>query len=561
MGYRDSVPGGRPSSCRCTRLHNTADVTESQSGDTRLVSEDTQMTARSRLRQAVAFARSAEPRPVVSGHAIRIDIVLAVLVAVASLVVMRFSYPRSAPGLTINPVTGLVTQFGASGGLLAGIPWQALVAAVVTSVPLAARRRFPLAAFLVLLLGALATRRYATDITFLTVVFAAYSAVVHSRFRNAALVSVPTAGVVVAAAFWTAVPAPVNGPASAVPTAPTVPAVPPGPSGRLLPGPGGHVSRFATAAGTWRLPALLVLVSLVSIVVVSNVVHAGERIRRLQAEHEAATRRAVELERTRIASELHDVVTHNVSVMIVQAGAARQVLADAPDKARSALLAVESSGRAAMAELRHLLGLLSPSGAPADAAGTDANDLRAGQELRPQPGLGQLQALIDRVAATGVPVELQVCDVPQGLSAGLDLAVFRVVQEALTNVIKHAGKPRTSVKIDHRHGDLGDNLRGDPAGDRSFLGDDLGGDLIVEVANAGPPIPAALPAAVRGDGRGLLGLRERVALYGGQLEAGPRPGGGWLVRARIPLSPPAAGLPDLEPTGSSVLVPVAAEPW
>jgi signal transduction histidine kinase len=122
------------------------------------------------------------------------------------------------------------------------------------------------------------------------------------------------------------------------------------------------------------------------------------------------------------------------------------------------------------------------------------------------------------VTAAGLPVELHVGDVPPGLPSGLDLAAFRVVQEALTNVIKHAGQPRTSVRLDYREG-----------------------DLVVEVADAGRPIPAAgHPPAVAGAGRGLLGLRERTALYGGELEAGPRPGGGWLVRARIPVDPQPA---------------------
>jgi signal transduction histidine kinase len=232
----------------------------------------------------------------------------------------------------------------------------------------------------------------------------------------------------------------------------------------------------------------------------------------MQAEHAAATRRALEEERALIASELHDVVTHNVSVMIVQAGAARQVLAADPAEARAALLAVEASGRSAMTELRHLLGLLSP------VAGLVPDGAEAGQDLSPQPGLGQLQPLIDRLTTAGLPVELQVGGAPRALPPGLDLAAYRVVQEALTNVLKHAGKPRTTVRLDYREA-----------------------ELVVEVADAGRPIPAAGPASstVPGSGRGLLGLRERIALYGGELDAAPRPGGGWLVRARLPLDPAA----------------------
>jgi signal transduction histidine kinase len=205
-----------------------------------------------------------------------------------------------------------------------------------------------------------------------------------------------------------------------------------------------------------------------------------------------------------------------VSVMIVQAGAARHVLADAPGDARTALLAVESSGRAAMAELRHLLGLLSPVSQVAE--GTAGGEFAAGYV--PQPGIGQLNSLIGRVQAAGLPVELRVDRMPDGLPAGPDLAAYRVVQEALTNVLKHAGKPRTQVGLD--------------------FGD---GELTIEVADDGRPVPAAGPAPAAAGGRGLLGLRERVALYGGDLTAGPRPEGGWLVRARLPVDLLPAGLP------------------
>src|ERR1017187_7450757 len=261
-------------------------------------------------------------------------------------------------------------------------------------------------------------------------------------------------GVFAAAAFWNAVPAAAfsNG-APATRRGFVISGPFPQPVRRvtgLIVAPAGP----GASGAPWRLAALMVLFSLVLIAIVGNAVHAGDRIRRLQAEHETATRRAVELERAHIASELHDVVTHNVSVMIVQAGAARQVLADSPDQAMAALLAVESSGRAAMTELRHLLGLLSPLPAPGEGAEADAAHSQASQDLWPQPGLGQLQALIARVGAAGLPVELHVSDVPPGLPPGVDLAAFRVVQEALTNVIKHAGKPRTGVSVHCREGSL-----------------------------------------------------------------------------------------------------------
>ncbi len=454
--------------------------------------------ARSRLQRAVAFVRSADQRTSPGRRAIAADIALAAAATAAAVVTIALALD--------HPVTGPAS--GLRGYSVHVTAWQAVLLTIAATAPLAIRRLRPLTAFWVILAATLATPGLAINpvaplpagsgqmpadllihrsVVFFAVVLAAYSAVAHSPFRRAAIMSVPAACILVATAFPGVAPA--------------------------LPG---------------RYTALLVLIP---VVLAGNAMHlwrrrAGDsqdRLLRLQADQEAATRRAVGLERARIASELHDVVTHNVSVMIVQAGAARQVLAGAPGEARAALLAVESSGREAMAELRHLLGLLSPSLPLEDGAGAYAGDAQASQELRPQPGLGQLQTLIGRVAAAGLPVELHAGDVPQGLPPGLDLTAFRVIQEALTNVLKHAGKPRTSVSIDYQDG-----------------------DLVVEVADAGQPAGTARPA-VTGAGRGLLGLRERTALYGGELDAGPRPGGGWLVRARIPVSPPPAWTPGPAP--------------
>jgi signal transduction histidine kinase len=416
------------------------------------------------------------------------DMTLAAVATVALLTTINY---------TLNH-TGTAQPSGFPGYSAGENPWPNLLFAVLTTAPLAMRRLWPLTAFWVILAATLVAPYTANNwVTFIAVVLAAYSAVVHSPFRRAAIISVFAAGILIAVAFPDAAPA--------------------------LPG---------------RYTALLVLIP---VVLAGNAMHlwrrrAGDsqaRLLRLQAEQEAATRRALGLERARIARELHDVVTHNVSVMIVQAGAARQVLAAAPGEARAALLAVESSGREAMAELRHLLGLLSPSPQPEDGAGADPGSTQAGQELRPQPGLGQLQALIGRVAATGLPVELHAGEVPHGLPPGVDLTAFRVIQEALTNVLKHAGKPRTSVNIDYRDG-----------------------DLVVDVADAGQLAGTAGPA-VPGAGRGLLGLRERTALYGGQLDAGPRPGGGWLLRARIPVGPPPASTPGPAPAASASPAPAA----
>ncbi len=384
-----------------------------------------------RLGVALAFPPSVRPRSLPSRTALYADAALAGLVLAA-----RLSMSNGEKG----------------------------VALLLATLPLAARRRFPLAACLLLVIGVYATRHDAKQIAIATVVFAGYSAVRYSRFRGAALVTVLWLGVIVGAAL------------------------------------------FGTTA-------LLILVSLALTVTVGYAVYAiGERDR-LLAEHEAATHRALELERARIASELHDVVTHSVSVMIVQAGAARQVLAESPGEARAALLAVEASGRAAMTELRHLLGLLSPTQSLEGDADIPVD--RSPAELAPQPGLAQLHTLVDRLTAAGLPIELHVDELPEDFSPGLDLAVFRVIQEALTNVIKHAGKPCTTVRL--------------------LYEDD---HLLVEVADSGRPIPAAAPLVPAGARRGLIGLRERIALYGGELDAGPRSGGGWVVRARFPVDAP-----------------------
>jgi signal transduction histidine kinase len=430
---------------RYIEMRTTRRQAESQNGS---VTDSVLTSARRQLHEAVGFARSVEPRAMPSRRAVLADVGLAALVTVASAV---------------------------AGGLSS----SSLAAALVTSVPLAARRRFPLSAFWVIALAVTVTRANITDFTVVAVVIAAYSAVVHSPYRGAALLSLPPAAIAVAYALWNAVPTPA-----------------------------------ATAASTAsRTASLLLVIALATIAIVGFALHSRDRIHQLQAQHDADTRRAVETERARLASELHDVVTHNVSVMIVQAGAARQVLLDAPDKAKLALMAVESSGRTAMIELRHLLGVLSPPSPPGD--GTEGNDPSpADRNLRPQPGLGQLRPLIDRVAAAGLPVDIHVDAIPQALPPGVDLAAFRVIQEGLTNVIKHTGKSRTTVRLEYR-----DN------------------HLVAEVVDDGPAAPRSTTAVLdpHSSGRGLIGLRERLALYGAQLDAGPRPERGWVLRARIPI--------------------------
>ncbi|MFB7370683.1 sensor histidine kinase [Streptomyces sp. NPDC056222] len=238
-----------------------------------------------------------------------------------------------------------------------------------------------------------------------------------------------------------------------------------------------------------------------------------ERRRLLERERESAARIAVEEERARIARELHDVVSHNVALMVVQASAAREVLATLPEEAATAMEAVESAGRDTMTELRHLLGLLAPS-----PSGEDEPYAAELSPLAPQPGLGRLGPLVDRIAFAGLPVEVRISGEPRPLPTGVEVTVYRIVQEALTNALRHGDgvKAEVSVRYGERY-------------------------VRVEVLNSGPSVlsgDAAPKLSLRdhaGAGRGLIGLRERVAVYGGELDARRRLGGGYRVRARIPL--------------------------
>jgi signal transduction histidine kinase len=229
------------------------------------------------------------------------------------------------------------------------------------------------------------------------------------------------------------------------------------------------------------------------------------RNERLEVEREAQAASAVSDERRRIARELHDVVAHSVSVMVVQSGAARRVLDSEPDRAVSALAEVERSGRQALSELRRLLGLM-----------RDGDENAAVRE--PQPTLAGLDDLVKRAQDAGLPVELRQEGEPYPLPMGCDLAAYRVVQESLTNALKHAGDGAEATVLlrwtdDHLELDISDTGQGLIAA--SFDGD-------------GPV------------GQGLVGMRERVALCGGDLQAGPRQSGGFRVRARIPKDREAA---------------------
>ncbi|MEU7854704.1 histidine kinase [Nonomuraea sp. NPDC049141] len=387
--------------------------------------------------------------------------------------------PRSSevrPDRLVRPVNPSADDSEGSG------PFPLLV--VLTALPLAVRRLYPLTTFWVVLVAALATSDDATWITVLTFAIAAYGAVAHSRHRALAMGGLVLATVLAGAAFQDSVPPLPSwlGPLVVV----------------LSAGVAASSGRF------WR-----------------QRLDAGRhRFAALQQAQEEAMRKAVEVERARIAAELHDVVTHNVNVMVIQAGAARKVMDTAPAQSKQAMLAVEAGGRAAMAELRHVMGLL--AGPESARAGADG--------LEPQPGLDQLDSLIKRVRAAGVPVSVEVAPPPGPLPPGVDLAAYRVVQEALTNTIKHAAGATASVTIGHS-GDWLEIEVTDTGGGQAIELADTGGQQTIGVTDSGG---RQMTRAGDGQGRGLIGLRERLALYGGTLRAGPRSGGGYQIKARVP---------------------------
>ncbi|MDG6107911.1 two-component sensor histidine kinase [Dactylosporangium aurantiacum] len=414
---------------------------------------------RRRLRAITAeLWRVTGPPPKLSRWAWAADAVLALVLTIASVDAAINRGDEQAP-VEVSPAD----RFPAPPelpGLRPPAPWErsevtgwplALVA--LTALPLLTRRRYPLASLWVIVAATQALQRElpTLDLTPALVCFAiaAYSAALYSRRRVLAIGSV-----VVGAALVVSVD-----------------------------------SENAPAPG-YAMFLLLCAVSLIA-----NAIHTWkQRALALQREQEAVAGLAVQRERARLAGELHDVVSHNVSMMVVQAGAARTVLDTAPELAREALLAVESSGRAAMVELRHVMGLLTMDG--------------DGPGLAPTPGLDQLEVLADGVRRAGVPVGLVQTGTRVPLPAGVELAAYRVVQEALTNTVKHAVGASVTVTVEHAP----DALR-------------------VEVTDTGGTGAAR---ADHGSGRGLAGLRERLDVHGGSLAAGPTGTGGFRVRAVIP---------------------------
>ncbi|MEU0787292.1 histidine kinase [Streptomyces sp. NPDC006173] len=405
-----------------------------------------------------------------SRRAMWVDATLAVVLTVVALIVAA-RYPGDGPVRISSKVVSESPGAAPYPPAVLGpevlyepepsVPW---VLVVLSALPLVARRRYPLLAFTVVAFATLAIGDSVSWINVLTCSIGVYGAVAFSRYRMRAMAVLVVTAVLAGVAFRESDP--------------------------VLPG--------------WSSPAVVLLVVgvLASFVRLARLRLEASRKRftDLEQAQETSMRRAVEEERARIAAELHDVVTHNVSVMVIQAGAARKVMDAAPERSKTALLAVEAGGRAAMAELRHVMGLL--AGPDTGTAGGPADG------LEPQPGLEQLDALAERVRAAGTPVALTVSLPTVPLPPGVELTAYRVVQEALTNTIKHAAGAGSTVAIGF-----------------------TGSWMEIEVSDAGALRDSP---AVDGNGRGLIGLRERLALYGGELTAGPTLTGGYRVTARIP---------------------------
>jgi signal transduction histidine kinase len=334
------------------------------------------------------------------------------------------------------------------------------------TLPLAARRRFPLAVLATSVASGLAFAALdlTPDLLWMTFLVAVYSVAAYgSRW-------VSLAGLMVAELGWAAI--------QLTPgrfQAPTV------------------LSNALLIAAVWLLGHFVGVRRL-------YVLQLEERTAELEQAREELARRAVVEERLRLARELHDVVAHAMSVIAVQSGVGAHIANTQPKEAAKALVAIEATSRASLEELRRLLGVLRQEDDPQGA-------------LAPVPGLGDLETLLAEVAKAGLAVKLQVEGTPAPLPAGVDLSAYRIVQEALTNVVKHAGPTRAQVVVGFRDQ-----------------------DVRVEVTDDGRGAVTSGSDGRAGTGHGLIGMRERVQAFGGDLEVGPRPGGGFRVAARLPLA-------------------------
>jgi signal transduction histidine kinase len=382
----------------------------------------------------------------------RLDVALVVVLGLITLWFARHGFNTSDPGSDIpNPAMGPFAPPLPPPAPTFTATLPDMVGNLIVTTLLLGRRRWPIAIFLVQFGLVLAVDFDSNPASLAALLIGAYSAVVYGRnvwLSTSALLGAAVAMAVIRDNTW-----------------PTLP----------------------SRAG--------VFVILLPIGLLGAAIRAS-RARVLASEErtEAATRLAVAEERARIARELHDVVSHHVSVMTIQAGAAGKVIDAEPDLAREALSAIESSGRETMSELRHLLGVLNPG--PDD------------DVLHPQPGLDQVDQLIATVRQAGLPVTSRCTAV--SLPRGLDLTAYRVVQEALTNALRYAPGAATDVAVTTAPG-----------------------ELVIEVVNDAAPALSPVPGAA-GSGTGLIGLAERLRLYGGTLETGRRAGGGFRLTARVP---------------------------
>ncbi len=248
-------------------------------------------------------------------------------------------------------------------------------------------------------------------------------------------------------------------------------------------------------ATTWVSLSVVWVVAIVIRIYRGSIERAERRAALFAADREARAREAVAEERARLARELHDSVGHALNVVVLHAGAAQRIIEKKPELAREALGSIETAGRQALGDIERMLGILR---APDEAAAVDVT-----------PGMGQLEVLCEQVREAGLPVDLVVGGEPRALPASLDLTAYRIVQESLTNTLKHAGRAHATVTVRYE--------------ERA---------LALEVLDDG----RGTTPATAGGGRGLLGMRERVATFRGELEAGPRAEGGFGVRARLPLT-------------------------
>jgi signal transduction histidine kinase len=366
-------------------------------------------------------------------------------------------HPRAADAALALLLAGLV-QWEILTKDVTGPKWLLVATGLAVTVPLAWRRVAPLPSLMFVMAAAAAAGLAVADsdevaqapqLPFLAEILAVYSVAAHAE-RSAALI-----GLLVS---WAA----------------------------LIAGePGDFIVMGPAWAGIWLAGRLVRARE-------QDARRLRELAQALERERVEEARLAVAEERTRIARELHDVVAHAMSTIVLEAGAERVNLDEGQASARKALHSIERTGREALAEMRRLVGVLR----------TENEE----PELLPQPSLTQLDLLIEQVGGAGLPVELRLVGEPVQLAPGLDISAYRIVQEALTNVLKHGGDARAKVVVAY--------------------GDHMLEIEIVDDGRGGTP---------NGGGHGIVGMRERVALFGGSLEAGGREGGGFAVRARLPL--------------------------